>query len=154
MKTFGPRGTVHLMPAADLPAWTGALAAVPMPAQAFHADVRLSPDRVDDVVEAIALALSDADGTADGLTADELDRAVVTSVGACAGELVMPAFAGLWPRWRQAITTAAHRGVLCFGADRGRLATYTHPRRWVSGFVTQDPRTSLEAVLGSDPGTA
>lgn len=28
VKTFGPRGTVHLLPAADLPLWTGALSAV------------------------------------------------------------------------------------------------------------------------------
>jgi winged helix DNA-binding protein len=27
VKTFGPRGTVHLLPAADLPMWTGALSA-------------------------------------------------------------------------------------------------------------------------------
>jgi hypothetical protein len=29
VKTFGPRGTVHLLPAADLPMWTGALSALP-----------------------------------------------------------------------------------------------------------------------------
>src|SRR4051795_10373130 len=29
VKTFGPRGTVHLLPTQDLPLWTGALAAVP-----------------------------------------------------------------------------------------------------------------------------
>src|SRR5689334_24931100 len=28
VKTFGPRGTVHLLPTRDLPSWTGALAAV------------------------------------------------------------------------------------------------------------------------------
>jgi hypothetical protein len=29
VKTFGPRGTVHLLPTHDLPMWTGALSAVP-----------------------------------------------------------------------------------------------------------------------------
>ena len=29
VKTFGPRGTVHLVPTADLPMWTGALSALP-----------------------------------------------------------------------------------------------------------------------------
>src|SRR5581483_10942895 len=29
VKTFGPRGTVHLLPTADLPMWTGALSALP-----------------------------------------------------------------------------------------------------------------------------
>src|SRR6266704_2181114 len=29
VKTFGPRGTIHLLPTADLPLWTGALSALP-----------------------------------------------------------------------------------------------------------------------------
>jgi Winged helix DNA-binding domain len=29
VKTFGPRGTVHLLPAQDLPMWAGALSALP-----------------------------------------------------------------------------------------------------------------------------
>ena len=29
VKTFGPRGTVHLLPARELPMWIGALSAVP-----------------------------------------------------------------------------------------------------------------------------
>src|SRR5687767_1585060 len=29
VKTYGPRGTVHLLPAQDLPLWTGALSAIP-----------------------------------------------------------------------------------------------------------------------------
>jgi hypothetical protein len=29
VKTFGPRGTVHLLATADLPMWTGALSALP-----------------------------------------------------------------------------------------------------------------------------
>ena len=29
VKTFGPRGTVHLLPTADLPMWTGALSTLP-----------------------------------------------------------------------------------------------------------------------------
>ena len=31
VKTFGPRGTVHLLATADLPMWTGALSALPSP---------------------------------------------------------------------------------------------------------------------------
>ena len=29
VRTFGPRGTVHLLPTVDLPMWTGALSALP-----------------------------------------------------------------------------------------------------------------------------
>ena len=40
----------------------------------------------------------------------------------------MDAFQDKWPRWRQLTSTAAHRGVLCFGPNRGRNVTYTNPR--------------------------
>src|SRR4051812_48854782 len=39
VKTHGPRGTVHLLPARDLGMWAGALAALPAP-NAFAAGVR------------------------------------------------------------------------------------------------------------------
>ena len=130
VKTFGPRGTVHLLPTRDLPRWTGALAAVPRPLPSFDPSVRLAPAQLDEVVAGIGVLLADAE-----LTIDELDVALGDEVGAWAVERCMPAFQDLWPRWRQAVDTAAHRGVLCFGPDRDRKVTYTSPRRWSPGFV-------------------
>jgi hypothetical protein len=141
VKTFGPRGTVHLLPARDLAMWTGALSAIPSQSP-FSSDMRLTPEQTDTVVEAIAAALDDAE-----LTIDELSEAVIASAGAWAGDLVMPAFNGMWPRWRQAVGTAANRGVLCFGPDRGRKVTYTSPRRWLPGFQPADGRTALAEVV-------
>ncbi|HWC43560.1 MAG TPA: crosslink repair DNA glycosylase YcaQ family protein, partial [Actinomycetota bacterium] len=109
VKTYGPRGTVHLLPTRDLPMWTGALSAIPGQSP-FPEGVRLTPDQTEAVVGAIGTALADAE-----LTVDELTDAVVDLAGPWAGERVMPAFQDLWPRWRQAVDTAAHRGVLCFG---------------------------------------
>jgi hypothetical protein len=127
VKTFGPRGTVHLLPLAELPTWTGALGATPLvtPGQ-FPDGVRLTPDQVDAVVDAVGASLADAE-----LTVDELTEAVVDRAGSWAGDLVMPAFQGMWPRWRQATATAAFRGALCFGPNRGRKVTYTNPHRWL-----------------------
>jgi hypothetical protein len=45
----------------------------------------------------------------------------------------MDAFQDKWPRWRQLTSTAAHRGVLCFGPNKGRNVTYTNPHRWSPG---------------------
>jgi hypothetical protein len=142
VKTFGPRGTVHLLPTRDLPTWSGALSAIPPAATGLDDGVRLTPRQADAVVEAIGAALQD-----DELTVDELTEAVVARAGPWAGELVMPAFNGLWPRWRQAMGTAAHRGVLCFGPNRGRKVTYTSPRRWLPGFEPVDPATALTALV-------
>jgi hypothetical protein len=129
VKTFGPRGTVHLLPTRDLALWTGALSALPSAPNSFAKDVRLTPGQADAVIAAIADALAGAE-----LTADELSDAVVTRTGAWAGDLVMPAFQGMWPRWRQVLPLAGMRGALCFGPNRGRKVTYTSPRRWLPGF--------------------
>ena len=142
VKTFGPRGTVHLLPAQDLPMWVGALSAAPRHLSSFPEDVRLTPDQTEAVLEAVAAALEDAE-----LTVDELTEAVVEHAGPWAGDLVMPAFQGLWPRWRQALHLAGMRGVLCFGPTRGRKVTYTSPRRWLPGFQPADGPTSLAGVV-------
>lgn len=121
-KTFGPRGTVHLLPTAELSAWLGALSALPPIVNRFAPDVRLTPDQVDSVLAAVGTALAGTE-----LTTEELDAAVGDLAGPWAVDEVMPAFQTMWPRWRQAMGMAAHRGVLCFGAGRGRKVTYTNP---------------------------
>ena len=59
----------------------------------------------------------------------------------------MPAFQVLWPRWRQLTSTAAHRGVLCFGRDRGRNVTYTNPHRWLPGFVPDGADAAVRTLI-------
>ncbi|MFJ9636603.1 winged helix DNA-binding domain-containing protein [Streptomyces sp. NPDC101178] len=122
VKTFGPRGTVHLLPAADLPLWTGALSAVPTGPNPFPKDTRMTPDQVEEVVAAIGTALTGTE-----LTVDELSEAVVARTGPWAGDLVMPGFQEMWPRWRQVLHLAGHRGALAYAPNRGRRATYTNP---------------------------
>ncbi|MFE7710884.1 winged helix DNA-binding domain-containing protein [Streptomyces sp. NPDC057486] len=122
VRTYGPRGTVHLLPTAELPMWIGALSAVPTGAGSLPEDVRMSPGQTEEVLAAIGDALTGAE-----LTIDELSDAVVARTGPWAGERVMPAFQELWPRWRQVMHLAGHRGVLCFAPDRGRKVTVTNP---------------------------
>src|SRR5215469_7143517 len=142
VKTFGPRGTVHLLPAADLPMWTGALSALPSPVPAHPESVRFTPGQADEVIAAIGDALADAE-----LTVDELTEALADRAGPWAVERTMDAFQDKWPRWRQLTSTAAHRGVLCFGPDRGRKVTYSHPRRWLPGFIPADGDAALRTLV-------
>jgi hypothetical protein len=51
------------------------------------------------------------------------------------------------PRWRPAIYQAARRGVLCFGANKGRKVSYTNPRRWLPGLQPQDGRRAVAELL-------
>lgn len=135
VKTYGPRGTVHLLPAEDLPLWAAALDAVPPAAvqQRF-----LTPAQTDEIISAIADSLGSAE-----LTAAELGDAIVGRTGPWAGELVIPAFNGMWPRWRAALAQAAYRGALCFGKERIRRVTYTKPASVVPGFKPADTDTAL-----------
>jgi Winged helix DNA-binding domain len=142
VKTFGPRGTVHLLPAADLPMWTGALSALPSSVPAHPEPVRFGTEQAEEVIAAIGDALADAE-----LTIDELTEAIVDRTGPWAGERTMEAFQDRWPRWRQLTSTAAHRGVLCFGPNRGRKVTYTNPHRWLPGFRPDDGETALRTLV-------
>ena len=142
VKTFGPRGTVHLLAAADLPMWTGALSALPSPVPIHPEGVRFTPGQADEVIAAIGDALTDAE-----LTVDELTDALASRPGPWAVERTMDAFQDKWPRWRQLTSTAAHRGVLCFGPGRGRKVTYTHPRRWLPGFRPAGGDAALRTLV-------
>ncbi|WP_371779322.1 winged helix DNA-binding domain-containing protein [Streptosporangium subroseum] len=144
VKTFGPRGTVHLFPTRDLPLWITALSALPPSQNGFSDDVRMPPGQVEAVLAAIADTLQD-----DELTIDELGDAVVHRTGPWAGDLVMPAFQGMWPRWRQVMHLAGMRGALCFGPNRGRKVTYTSPSRWLPGSEPADTSAALSHVVRS-----
>ena len=99
IKTFGPRGTVHLLPARDLAMWTGALGTLPRGSSSFPEHVRLTSEQTEAVVVAIGEALEDAE-----VTVDELGEAVVQRAGLWAGELVMPA-STRWIRYSAASST-------------------------------------------------
>jgi hypothetical protein len=151
VKTYGPRGTVHLLPTRDLPLWVTALSAIPPRPSPFPGGVRMADGQAEEVIAAIGAALRDAE-----LTIDELGAAVVEATGPWAGDLVMPAFQGMWPRWRQVMHLAGTRGVLCFGPGRGRKVTYTSPARWLPGGT--GTREALSHVVKSylhayGPGT-
>ena len=142
IKTFGPRGTVHLVAAADLPMWTGALSALPSSVPRHPDPVRFTPEQSEEVIGAIDASLADGPLTVDELTAAIRDRA-----GPRAVDETMDAFQVKWPRWRQLTSTAAHRGVLCFGPARGRNVTYTNPRTWLPGFRPADGDRAVQTLL-------
>jgi Winged helix DNA-binding domain len=141
VKTFGPRGTVHLLPAADLPMWCGALGAIPS-RSGLPVPARLSDDQTAAVMAVVHDALASSE-----LTGDELDEVVIDACGEWAADRVVPAFGGYWPRWRQAIGAIAAAGGLCFGAERDRRVTYTNPRRWWPGFAPDPAGPALQRLV-------
>ncbi|MDL4776933.1 winged helix DNA-binding domain-containing protein [Actinomadura xylanilytica] len=144
VKAFGPRGTVHLLPAVDLSRWVGALSALPQERPGFTEKAALTPGQTEEVVAAAGEAVRDGD-----LTVEELGDRIVALTGGWAGDLVMPAFQGMWPRWRQALPLAGARGAVCFGPNRGRKVTYSDPRRRVPGFRPAGAEESLGWLVRS-----
>lgn len=142
VKTRGPRGTVHLLAARDLPMWTGALSAMPPPPYTQGTNALMTPEQIEEVIAAIADALRDAE-----LTTDELTESIVARTGPWAADPVMEAFQGKSPRWTQALGSAARRGAMCFGPTRGRKVTYTNPRRWLPQFRPADGPTAVAALV-------
>ncbi|MEU8179259.1 winged helix DNA-binding domain-containing protein [Micromonospora sp. NPDC049044] len=141
VKTRGPRGTVHLLAAADLPMWVGALSAMPAPPWE-RSVVLLTPRQTEQVLAAIADAVAEAD-----LTTAELTEEVVARTGPWAGDLVVEAFQDTWPRWVAAMPAATRAGVVCFGANRGRATTYTSPTRWLPDFAPMPGRAALAGLV-------
>jgi hypothetical protein len=141
VKTFGPRGTVHLFPSEHWGMWSSALSAVPRPSPTFGPGVDLDRMQLETVIDAIGTAVVEAD-----LTVDEMDARIGELTGAWACERVYPAFATLWPRWRLALTEAAYRGTVCFGPNRGRNVTYTSVHRQVPGYARMDGSAALAEV--------
>jgi hypothetical protein len=76
VRTFGPRGTVHLLATADLPMWTGALSALPSSAPTHPEPVRFTPGQAEEIIAAIGEALAGTE-----LTVDELTEAIRDRVG-------------------------------------------------------------------------
>lgn len=142
IKTYGPRGTVHLLSAHDLSMWMGALGAVAALRNLNAKDRLMTPEQTEWVILGIAKVLEDAE-----LTVDELTEALVAEVGSWAGDPVMEAFQVKWPRWREAMSEAAYRGAFCFGPNRGNKVTYTNPRRWLPDFQPEDSTIALATFL-------
>lgn len=142
VKTYGPRGTVHLLAADDLPMWAGALSATPYGQTRDPKNELLTREQHEEIIAAIAEVLADAE-----LTTDELTEALADKVGAWAADPVKPAFQEMWPRWRAVQSTAGMRGALCFGLTRGRNVTFTNPRRWLPGFRPMDERPALAGLV-------
>lgn len=143
VKTYGPRGTVHVLTTEDLPWWTAALGSVP--AAGGHAPgVRLEEAETDAVVAALDVALREGDRTI-----EELDEVVGRACGPRAVAETMPAFGGYWPRWRQALGVAATRGVLCFGPNRGRKVAYASPSRWLPDLTLPDPAAAQRSLVAA-----
>ena len=130
VKTWTPRGTLHLHPADELTLWTAARRAVV--GEADYVVEKL--ERVDEVVAAIGASLRGR-----RLTREELADAVAARVeDAPRDELASG--------WGYYLGDAAIANQLCFGPPQGQKVTFVHPDDWLGPQRTWEPGEALREV--------
>jgi hypothetical protein len=118
VKTWLMRGTLHLIPAADLPLYTAAMRRLTW-TDGWFKWLRMTERELDALVAAMGDALSDRPMTKEELTA---------RVGRGRPAHVREAISG---SWGSLLKPAARRGLLAFGPSRGTNVTLVNPRHWL-----------------------
>jgi hypothetical protein len=136
VKTYGPRGTLHLLPAREIPMWMAAMRAIPNhQGIMWYGLSGLNRLQVDQLVAAFRDAL---DGRR--LTRDKLASEVSARVGPWAQERMRST-------WGEMLGPAALSGALCFGPSRGANVTFVRADQWIGGWREEDPHAALLEVL-------
>ena len=135
VKTYGPRGTLHLLPADELPLWMAAMQArAALWDTPWYEAAGLDAGQAEAVLAAIGAAL---DGL--GLPRAELAAAVARRAGAWAEQPLNSA-------WGELLAPAAFAGRLCFGPSQGSKVTFVRADQWIGGWREVDPAAALREV--------
>jgi hypothetical protein len=144
VKTWAARGTLHYLPADDLPAWVAAMST-------RTRETTGSWLKYHGVGKEDMAALHDALPEVLGkrpLTREQLTDAVVKASGR--GHLREALSQG----WGAVLKPAAFRGLLCFGPPKGRNVTFVAPRTWLPGpWPEVSTEDGIDTVLRGFLGT-
>lgn len=140
VKTVGLRGTLHLLPADEVPVW---MAANRLRFEAERRRIaRFGIDVAD--LDRLVDAISDAVGP-QPITRTELESALESRVGAAA-TTQRQAWAGNYPSWPFALGHAAALGRVCYGPGEGGRSTFVRLTDW-SVWRDEDPMEAGTFVL-------
>jgi hypothetical protein len=124
VKTWAMRGTLHLLPADELPQWHAALATSRryLRASAWEKYFGITLEQLDQLTAAIAAALH-----GQVMTREELVREIVKITGSAAiGAKIAES------SWGTILKPAAFAGHLCFGPSLGQRVRFTRPDTWLA----------------------
>ena len=136
VKTWAMRGTLHLLPAAELPLWQAALSSRrPWESGAWQRGFGVTLAELERLNDAVAQAL---DGRL--LTREELADRV--------GELTGTRKLGdkLRESWGALLKPAAALGLVCFAPNQGQQVRFTRPDTWLGGWTDHDPEQAMDQV--------
>jgi DNA glycosylase AlkZ-like len=138
VKTWAMRGTLHLLPASELPLWHAALGTSRRyQSPALWRRFGITLEDLDRLTKGIAAALDGRVMTREEL-AEEVGR--LTGSAAFAAKLAQGS-------WGTILKPAAFTGRLCFGPSAGPRVRFTRPDTWVTAAATPvDPQAVSAAV--------
>jgi len=137
VKTWAMRGTLHLLPAAELPLWQAARSTTRLwEAASWLRGFGVTREELAQLVDAVGEAL---DGRM--LTREELAAEVARLTGSPKlGEKLRES-------WGALLKPAAALGRLCFAPSEGQQVRFTRPDRWLGGWREHDPDEALLEVI-------
>ena len=136
VKTWCLRGTVHLLPAQELPIYAAALQRSALRAeQRWMARSGVGPDEMAIMAQAIAEALASGP-----LTRRQLAERVVAMLGPQARPWVEHSWGGV-------VKQACLQGLLCFGPSRGQEITFVRRDQWLPDLASLPVHEAETALL-------
>lgn len=133
VKTWGVRGTLHLLPSSEFALWTAAQAVAKPRYQigAWQKAFGINQAEMETVLAAMPRVLNGAP-----LTREELAANLAAETG-------LPHLSErLNESWGSVLKPLAFAGVLCFGPNDGRLVRFTNPESWLG--LAAAPAGSLD----------
>ncbi len=149
VKTYGPRGTVHVFPAEELSLWTAATRALPEqrsaqpPAEGPPAPTQAQAEQLRTAVLSVTHRTR--------LTRSELGAAITAECGPWVETLASAAWSTGWPHWRLAVDEAVASGVLCYGPPQANRVTFVRADEWLSDTDAQMWTGEDGALVGGAP---
>jgi hypothetical protein len=128
VKLWAARGTLYLLPSAELGMWLSALGTQTKFGNVGH-------PQIDELADAVGRALKDR-----VLTREELALAIERITGSSTlAELVRFS-------WGSYLKAASFRGLICFGPGEGTQVRFTNPTTWVPDTI--DRPEPMEGIAG------
>jgi hypothetical protein len=134
VKLWAMRGTLHLLPAAELGMWLAGLGTYDHYLKpVWLRNFGITPEDVEELIEAVGAALDGKLRTRVELSAE---------VGRVTGSSAMAE--RLQQSWGAYLKPASYRGMLCFGPSEGQRVRFTRPGSWIPGGVQRvEPHEGL-----------
>lgn len=135
VKTWLMRGTLHLIPADDLPLYSAAMGPRWIrPTKGWLKYARMSESDLAAFVDLIGRTLSD-----EPMTREEIIAVAAAGRSKHIGEWLRESWGGM-------LKPVARSGLLCFGPSRGSHVTFVRPKAWLGAWRDVDPEAALLEV--------